>query len=193
MNFKKNRGPRVNNQIRVNEIQLIDEKGENLGVVDTGKAISLAKDAELDLVEVGANVEPPVCKIMDYAKYMYMQNKKNRGNKKGKTKEQKEFRFSPVIEEGDIEHRVKRATEYLDKGHPVKIVMQKRGRQPMELAREVFAEILTNFSDYSSIEAEPKQQGNRISITFKSDGKTKNKQNSEEEDKGVKSEGEQEA
>lgn len=190
MNFKKNRGPRVNNQIRVREVQLIDGKGENLGTMDTEKALLLAKEAELDLVEVGANVQPPVCKIMDYAKYMYMQNKKNRGNKKGKTKDQKEFRFSPVIEEGDIEHRVKRAIEYLEKGHPVKIVMQKRGRQPMDLAKEVFADILTNFSDYSSIETEPKQQGNRISITFKSDGKTKNKQNSEEEDKGIQSEGE---
>ena len=181
MTFKKNRGPRVNRQIRTREVQLINEKGENLGVVETEKALSLAKEVDLDVVEVGANVEPPVCKIMDYAKFMYMQNKKNRGNKRGKTKDQKEFRFSPVIEEGDIEHRVRRAKEYLDKGHPVRLVMQKRGRQPMELAKDVFAEILTNFTDYSSIEAEPKQQGNRISITLKSDGKTKDKQNSEEE------------
>lgn len=174
MNFRKDLGPRVNDRIRVSEVQLIDEKGENVGVVETGKALQMAKEAGLDLVEVGATTKPPVCKIMDYSKYLYMQNKKSRGSKKGKAKEQKEFRFSPVIEEGDINHRIKRAKEYLDKGHPVKLVMQKKGRQPMEQAKEVFTEILTNFTDYSSIETEPKYEGNRISMTFKSDGKTKN-------------------
>jgi translation initiation factor IF-3 len=171
----KNKGPRTNEYIRVEKVQLIDDEGENIGEIETSKALSLAKERGLDLVEVGANVKPPVCKIMDFSKYMYTLNKKNRSNKKGKVKEMKEFRFSPVIEQGDIDHRVKRSKEYLDKGHPVRLVMQKRGRQPMEQAKEVFTEILTNFSDYSSIEAEPKYEGNRISITFKSDGKTENK------------------
>ncbi len=170
-----NKGPRTNEYIRAQEVQLIDHKGENLGIVDTNKALLLAKEAELDLVEVGPNVTPPVCKIMDFSKYLYMLNKKSRINKKGKAKEIKEFRFSPVIEQGDIDHRVKRSKEYLDKGHPVRIVMQKRGRQSMDQAKAVFAEILTNFTDYSSIEAEPKYEGNRISITFKSDGKTEDK------------------
>ena len=74
----------------------------------------------------------------------------------------------------------------MDKGHPIKIVMQKKGRQSMDLAKEILNEILTNFSDYSSIETEPKVEGNRISITFKSDGKTKNKQNSKKEDQSIK-------
>jgi translation initiation factor IF-3 len=156
-------------------VQLIDQEGENQGVVPIGEALNLAKEAQLDLVEVGPKVSPPVCKIMDFSKYLYEQNKKQRGNKKGKAKEQKEFRFSPVIEKADIEHRVRRAKEYLDKGHPVRLVMQKKGRQPMDLARETFAEILTNFDDYSTIEAEPKRDRNRIIITFKADGKTKNK------------------
>jgi len=169
MILKKSRGPRVNQEIREPEIQLIDQKGENRGIVKTDEAIKLAKDNQLDLVEVGATATPPVCKIMDFSKYLYEQKKKSRKSK-NKTKEQKEFRFSPVIDKGDIEHRVRRAKEYLDKGHPVKLVMQKKGRQPMDLAREVFAEILTNFSDYSSIEAEPKQEGNRISITLKANG-----------------------
>jgi translation initiation factor IF-3 len=175
MDFRKNRGPRVNQYIGANEVQLIDQTGENRGVIPIAKAIEMAKDAQLDLVEVGANVSPPVCKIMDFSKFLYEQNKKNRKNKKSKTKEQKEFRFSPVIEEADIDHRIKRAKEYLDKGHPVRLVMQKKGRQPIDLAKEVFTEILTNFDDYSSIEAEPKREGNRISITFKANGKTENK------------------
>ena len=183
MNVKRNKGPWINDQIRASKVQLINEKGENLGAMAVSEALTIAKSKELDLVEVGPNVNPPVCKIMDYSKYIYIQNRKNRGTKKDKTREQKEFRFSPGIEKADIEHRIKRAKEFLDKGYQVKITMQKRGRQSMDLAKEVFAQILTNFDDYSSIEAEPKREGNRISITFKSDGKTKNKQNSKKKDK----------
>ena len=169
MDLKK-KGPRVNEYIRVEEVQLIDEKGENLGVVKTEQALILAKEAELDLVEVGANVKPPVCKIMDFSKYIYNLSKKSRTNKKGKAKEMKEFRFSPVIEQADIDHRVKRSKEFLTKGHSVKLTMVKKGRQSMDQAKEVFTEILTNFTDYSSIEAEPKYEGNRISMTFKPNG-----------------------
>lgn len=175
MDLKKKSGPNVNQYIRASEVQLIDEKGENAGVISIDKALAMAKERGLDLVEVGPNIKPPICKIMDFSKYLYSQNKKLRANKRGKTKEQKEFRFSPVIETADIDHRVRRSKEFLDKGHPVRIVMQKKGRQPMELAKEVFTEILTNFTDYSSIEAEPKYEGNRISITFKPNGKTENK------------------
>ena len=168
-------GPKRNEYIRVPEVQLIGKDGENIGVIKTPEALQLAKSVNLDLVEVGPNVKPPVCKIMDFSKYIYAQNKKSRQNKKGKAKETKEFRFTPVIEAADIDHRVKRAKEYLSKGHPVKIVMQKKGRQTREQAIEVFNQILTNFSDYSSIEAETKFEGNRIFNTFKPNGKTENK------------------
>ncbi len=180
--LRKIYGPRKNEFIRVDEVQLIDEKGENLGVVKTYKAMELAKAAGLDLVEVGANVKPPVCKIMDYSKYLYIQNKKSRMNKKGKVKETKEFRFTPVIEQADIEHRIKRAKEYLGKGHPVKIYMFIKGRQSREQAIEVFNQILTNFTDYSSIEGAPVTERNILFLTFKSNGKTENKQDSKKED-----------
>jgi len=179
--FKKKYGPRKNEWIKVPEVQLIDENGENVGVVGTTEAIRMAEIAGLDLVEVGPNVKPPVCKIMDYSKYMYLQNKKSRSNKKGKTKDTKEFRFTPVIDNADIEHRVNRAKEYLGKGHPVKLTMFIKGRQSREQASDVFNDILTNFSDYSSIEPNPVKEGRNIFITFKPDGKTENKQNSKEE------------
>lgn len=178
--FRKKFGPRKNEFIRLPEVQLINEKGENMGVVPTQKALEMAGEVELDLVEVGPNVRPPVCKIMDFSKYVYMQSKKSRMNKKGKTKETKEFRFTPVIEKADIEHRIKRAKEYLSKGHPVKILMIRKGRQNKDQALDVFNKILTNFTDYSSIEAVPVHEGNRISLTYKPNGKTENKQNSEE-------------
>ncbi len=171
---RKDYGPRRNEYIRVPQVQLIGSKGENIGVVDTAKALSLAKEVGLDLVEVGAGINPPVCKIMDYSKYIYIQNKKTRQNKKGKLKETKEFRFSPVIDRADIDHRVKRSKEFLEKGHNVRIVVVKKGRQTREQAMQVFNDILTNFTDYSSIESESKFEGNRIFLTFKPNGKTKN-------------------
>ncbi len=179
---KKDYGPRKNEWIRVPEVQLIGAEGENLGIVETPKALVLAQEAGLDLVEVGATAKPPVCKIMDFSKYIYQQNKKKKiAQSSTKMKEQKEFRFTPVMDIGDSSHRIKRALEFLKKGHPVKLTMVKKGRQSKEIAQSVFSEILTNFADYSSIEAEPKIENNRISITYRQNGKTKNKQNSEEE------------
>lgn len=183
--LRKKFGPRKNEYIRVEEVQLIDEKGNNIGVVKTNRALEMAREVELDLVEVGPNVKPPVCKIMDYSKYIYMQSKKNRMNKKGKAKEVKEFRFSPVIEEADTNHKVNRAIEYLKKGYPTRITMFRKGRQSKEQAKELFDEILTNFTDYSSIEPDPVSEGNNIFITFKPNGKTKDKQNSKEESEDV--------
>ncbi len=182
LNKSKSSEPRRNEYIRLPQVQLITESGENIGTIDTDEARRMAKEAGLDLVEVSSNVRPPVCKIMDYSKYIYQQNKKK---KKSKTKELKEFRFSPVIDDGDMLHRINRAKQFIEKGHPVKITMQRKGRQSTEQAKEVFDEILTNFEDYCSIETEPKYEGRRISITLKSNGKTKNKQNNKEEIKAI--------
>lgn len=178
---KKDYGPRKNEWIKVPEVMLIDEKGESHGVVKTDKAREMAKKVGLDLVEVGATTKPPVCKIMDYSKYVYEQNKKKKaGGAKGRVKRMKEFKFTPNIEGHDIDTRVRRAKQYLDKGHQVRITMWRKGRQSMDQARETFKEILTLFDDYSTIEPAYKSEGRKIFITFKSDGKkkgsTKNKQ-----------------
>jgi translation initiation factor IF-3 len=162
---KKDRGPRKNDQIRVPKVRVITKGGENLGVMDTKDALEKAKELELDLVEVGSNAKPPVCKIMDYSKYMYRQKKKQRKNRQ-KSKDMKEFKFSPVIEIADINTRVRRATEYLEKGHPVRITMYRRGRQSREQAEKVFDEILTNFDEYSTIEPKPKREGRNMYLTF---------------------------
>lgn len=174
----KDFGAKRNEWIKVPEVMLIDQHGNNLGVVQTDEARKLAKEANLDLVEVGSAANPPVCKILDYAKFLYEQNKKQRKSKAGKAKDLKEFRFSTVIDVGDMETRIRRATEFLEKGHPVRLTVTRKGRQTREQSMEVFSEILTNFTEYSSIESEPKSEGNRISITFKKNGKTKDKQNS---------------
>ncbi len=190
---KKDFGTRINEWIRVPSVLLIDSKGENLGEVATEKARSMAKEVGLDLVEVGPNTTPPVCKIMDHSKYIYEQKKKLRKNKAGKVKDLKEFRFSPVIEKGDLDTRVRRAKEFLEKGHPVKITTMKKGRQPYEQMKQVFNDVLTNFTEYCSIEPEPKSEFNSISITFKKNVTPKNKQNSNKENQAIQPKGEQES
>ena len=166
-NSKKEKEPYKNERIWAKEVMVITDDGDNLGVMQTTDALQKAKEVGLDLVEVGPNAKPPVCKIMDYSKYVYRQKKKQKKNKKsGKQKEMKEFKFSPVIDVGDINTRVRRATEYLEKGHPVRITMYRKGRQSKEQAEEVFQEILTNFSEYSSIEPELKKEGRNIYITL---------------------------
>lgn len=179
---KKDYGPRRNEYIRVPEVHVIDQDGNNLGVLKTYEALRLAREAELDLVEVSPNATPPVCRIIDFAKYIYEQKKKER---KGRaiTKLLKEFEFSPVIDIGDKETRIRRAKEYLSDGHQVRLIMlkkakKKKGRKSQllpQLASEVFADILTNFADYNSIEPGPKTEAGKIFITYKPNGKTKNK------------------
>jgi translation initiation factor IF-3 len=187
---KKDDEPRKNGEIRAKEVLLIDENGESLGVTSIEIAMSKAKEAQMDLVEVGSKATPPVCRIIDYSKYVYEQRKKQKQNKKaGKVKPMKEFKFSPVIEENDTNHRVKRAKEYLDKGHNVRLTMYRKGRQSQEQANSTFEEILTKFEGYSSIEPEPKKEGRKIFMTFKSDsnGKSKKtKQNKEDSTKEAK-------
>jgi translation initiation factor IF-3 len=163
---KNDRGPRRNEWIRVPEVLLINEKGEQLGVTKTTDAQKKAKEAGLDLVEVGANAKPPVCKIMDYSKYLYQQSKKQRKSKSSQ-KRMKEFKFSPTIEDHDINTRVKRSKEYLSKGHMVRLSMWRKGRQTKESAMEKFDEILTQFEDYSTIEPAKKSEGRKIFITYK--------------------------
>ncbi|NLZ24277.1 translation initiation factor IF-3 [Candidatus Dojkabacteria bacterium] len=188
---QRNKGfhTRVNERIRLPRVLVIDSEGKSMGEVDTYKALEKAREEGLDLVEVSPNTNPPVCKIMDYSKYVYEQKKKTRKSKATKNKDLKEFRFSVVIEQGDIDTRVRRAKEFLQKGHPVKITVTRRGRQPREQMKEVFEKILTNFDGYSTIEPEPKIENNYITLTFKQDGKTENKQNSSKESKDVQPKG----
>lgn len=184
---KKDDEPRKNHQIRAKEVLLIDEKGESLGVVSIEVAQAKANDAEMDLVEVGSKATPPVCRIIDYSKYIYEQKKKQKQNKKaGKVKVMKEFKFSPVIEENDTNHRVKRAKEYLDKGHNVRLTMYRRGRQSQDQAVSTFEEILTKFEGYSTIEPEPKKEGRKIFMTFKSDSNGKSKKTKQNKENSTK-------
>ncbi|MCK9369098.1 translation initiation factor IF-3 [Candidatus Dojkabacteria bacterium] len=194
---KRDFGPRRNEYIRVMEVMVINEEGENLGVMKTFDALRLAREAGVDLVEVSPMATPPVCRIIDYAKYSYEQKKKER-ERRAITKELKIFEFSPVIDVHDKETKIRRAKDFLTRGHQVRLIMmrkarRKKGRIPPQLASSVFADILTNFVDYNTIEPGPKAEGSRLYITYKPNGKTENKQNSIKESKTKQPKGESKA
>jgi len=175
--YKKNL-PRKNQFINASEIQLIDSEGENLGIKKREEALRMAEDDGLDLIEINPSAKPPICKIMDYSKYMYDKKKKQKKGK-GKAKDQKELRFSPVIEQHDIDVRVSRAEKFLSKGHNVKLTIFRKGRQTYEQAKEVMDKLLEIFKDYSTIESSPRQEGRKLYITLKAE-KEKPKKEKEE-------------
>ena len=128
-NNNKN-GQRINEMIRVREVRLIDDEGNQLGIVATQEALRMAKDKDLDLVEVSPNANPPVCKILDYGKYKFEQEKKLRDSKKNqKVLKLKEIRMQPKIGSGDLDTKAKHIQEFLDEGDKVKVTIRFRGRE----------------------------------------------------------------
>ena len=117
-----NKGLRINEQIRVREIRLIDDEGNQKGIVPTIDALRMARDEDLDLVEVSPNANPPVCKILDFGKYRFEMEKKLRDSKKNqKVLKLKEIRMQPKIGPGDLDTKAKHVQEFLDEGNKVKI------------------------------------------------------------------------
>ena len=126
----KPRGPRVNNRINSPEVQVIDSSGENLGIINTNKAISMAKEEGLDLIEIAPKANPPVCKIIDMGKYKYeAQKKASKAKKKQKKMELKEIKLRPVTEAHDYNFKLKNAQKFLTKGDKVKFTIRFKGRE----------------------------------------------------------------
>lgn len=120
----------INEQIKANKVQVIDDSGEKKGIMNLNDALDLAYDKKLDLVLVAPNSEPPVCKIMNYGKYKFEQSKKEKeAKKKQKVYELKEIRITPNIEQHDFEFKVKNARKFLEDGNKVKITVRFRGRE----------------------------------------------------------------
>ena len=139
----------LNNQIRAKEIRLIDETGKQIGVVGLPEALQMARDRNLDLIQVTEKVEPPVCKIEDYGKYLYREEKKNRSIKKQKGGELKGIRLTYNISLHDLETRAHQAEKFLNKGDMVRVELTLRGREKalQDFAKEKmnkFLEILNN-------------------------------------------------
>lgn len=146
-------------------MRLIDENGEMIGVVTPSEALNRARAANLDLVEVSPNAEPPVCKILDYGKYKYEEQKrKNEQKKKQKVIEIKEIQLRPVIDTHDLEVKLKNARKFLEKGDKLKVTMRFRGREMshQDIAMKVMDKVKEELSDIAKIEQPPKLEGKRM-------------------------------
>lgn len=164
-----NKGMRVNEQIRVREIRLIDDEGEQKGIVPTVEALRMARDLDLDLVEVSPNANPPVCKILDFGKYKFEQEKKLRDSKKNqKVLKLKEIRMQPKIGSGDLDTKAKHVQEFLNEGDKVKVTIRFRGRElaHTELGYDVLQEVLKRLTSAYVIEKQPAMDGKFMSMTL---------------------------
>ncbi|NQT33409.1 MAG: translation initiation factor IF-3 [Candidatus Omnitrophica bacterium] len=153
---------RINNNIRVSKIRLVDDEANQLGVVDTRAGIEMAAEKGLDLVEVASNVSPPVCRIMDYAKFKYEQKKKQKqAKKKQHITHLKEVRFNPKIEEHDYQVKLKHIKEFLENKDKVKVQLRFRGRENIhkELGIELLNRIAKDVSALGEMESNPKAMG----------------------------------
>jgi translation initiation factor IF-3 len=160
---------RVNDKIRVAQVRLIGPESNQLGVVPIQKALELANQYELDLVEVAPAATPPVCRIIDFSKFKYDQEKKEREAKKHqKQTHLKEIRLKPNIDEHDFETKLKQAIEFLKKKDKVKVNLFFRGRQMehMDLGRKVLDKFILDTQNYGVVEKEPFLEGRVMSFVL---------------------------
>jgi len=160
-------GPRINDRIRANEIRLIGADGENVGVVTPQQAMGLAEDAGLDLVEISPNAVPPVCKIMDFGKFKYEQQKReSEARKKQKIIEVKEVKFRPNTDTHDYEVKMRNVVKFLENGDKVKITLRFRGREMahQNLGRELLERVAVDVKEMNlgKIENMPKMEGRQM-------------------------------
>ena len=158
-----NRGPRMNEQIRISPIRLIGATGEQLGVVSTAQALEKAREAGLDLVEMAADERPPVCKILDYGKMRFEASQKN---SKNKTRQQKvkEIRVRPKTGNHDVDTKVNQARKFLEQNDKVQVTVLFRGRemQHQEEGRRVLDQVLEKLADLGKVERLPSMDGRKM-------------------------------
>ena len=163
---------RINFKIRCPEVRLIGDDGEQLGIMPTNDARKIAEDKGLDLVEVAPNAKPPVCKIMDYGKFKYREQKKERAAKKKRTEtETKELRIRYRTDKGDLQTKLKQARSFIENGDKVKFSMRFKGREAMyiNVGVQKLNEITEALSDIAIIDEQSKPQGNNIYVVYAPD------------------------
>lgn len=158
-------GPRVNQEIRVREVQLIDQEGQNRGVVEIGEAIQIAEDAGMDLVEIAPNSVPPVCKLLDFGRFKYQSQKKAaEARKKTKTVEVKEIKMRPGIDVHDYDVKMKAMRRFFDEGDKVKVTLRFRGREMahQDIGLRLLHKVREEVSENAKVEAEPSLEGRQM-------------------------------
>jgi translation initiation factor IF-3 len=159
------KGPRYNNRIISQDVQVIGSDGQNLGILNLHDAINRAKDVGLDLIEIAPNAKPPVCKIMDMGKYKYdAQKKANKAKKKQKKIELKEIKLRPVTEIHDYNFKIKNAQKFIAKGDKVKFTIRFKGRelQHSSLGNDLMDKIKQDMLQIGRVEMEPKFDGKQM-------------------------------
>ncbi|VDC32125.1 Translation initiation factor IF-3 [Pseudogemmobacter humi] len=158
-------GPRINDRIRAPEIRLIGADGENVGVVTPARALALAEEAGLDLVEISPNAVPPVCKIMDFGKFKYeTQKREAEARKKQKIIEIKEIKFRPGTDEHDYQVKMRSVLKFLDEGDKVKVTLRFRGREMahQELGLELLNRVAAEVAEAGKVESMPRLEGRQM-------------------------------
>ena len=158
-------GPRINDEIRVPRVLLIDAAGEKQGIMPTDAAIEAAQEAGLDLVEVSPNSDPPVCKILDFGKYKFQeQKKKNEARKRQKIVEVKEIKLRPNIDTHDYDVKTKAMHRFFEEGDKVKVTLRFRGRELAhpELGMKLLQQVKVEFEPFAKVEYEPRMEGKQM-------------------------------
>jgi translation initiation factor IF-3 len=158
-------GPKINDQIRAREVRLIDETGQNVGVVARFDAQERANGVGLDLVEISPDAEPPVCKILDYGKYKYQEQKKAaEARKSQKIVEIKEIKMRPSIDDHDYDVKIKAMRRFFEEGDKVKVTLRFRGREMahMQLGMQVLQRVKAELTDTVKVESEPRLEGRQM-------------------------------
>jgi translation initiation factor IF-3 len=162
-------GPRVNDQINVHQVRLVDEHGENVGVVELADALERAANAGLDLVEVAPNADPPVVKILDYGRYKYeTQKRAQEARKKQRTIEVKEIKMRPNINSHDYDVKMRSIQKFLSEGDKVKVTMRFRGREMahQDLGLKVLDRVRDEVADIAKVESIPRTEGRQMSMVI---------------------------
>ena len=158
-------GPRINEEIRAREVQLIDTTGDNKGAVPIETALSMAEAAGLDLVEIAPNSSPPVCKILDYGKYKFQAQKKAaEARKKQKVVEVKEIKLRPMIDDHDYDVKMRSMKRFFEEGDKVKITLRFRGREMahQELGYRLLDRVKVDTGSFAKVESEPRFEGRQM-------------------------------
>jgi len=167
--FRRAPVTRINERIRVPQVRVVAEDGEEFGVMDTRDAIRVAREKGMDLVEVAPNAEPPVCKIIDFGRFQYLAKKKaNEAKKKQVVIVVKEVKFRPGTDEHDYSYRMKHARQWLQEGDKVKATIWFRGREMThrELGARILDKLEKDLADISEVEMRPRMEGNQMFIFF---------------------------
>ncbi len=160
-------GPRINEEIAVLRVRLVDERGGMVGIVGRNEALAMAADAGLDLVEIAPGADPPVCKILDFGKFKYEeQKKKNEARKKQKIIEVKEIKLRPSIDDHDYQVKMRSMNKFIEEGDKVKVTMRFRGRElaHQELGMNVLMRVKDDLDGIAKVEQTPRMEGRQMTM-----------------------------